>query len=90
MARIIDEYELDARERLAAEAALTAVDREWLTARSASTLSAVATGTLRLVALREAGSVNAAAERLGMSHTSLLRWLGRRQLFAATAKRRGR
>jgi hypothetical protein len=86
--RVLDEYERDARELLGVAAALTHMDREWIAARSAATLSEVATATLRLVALRQAGSVNAAADLLGMSHTSLLRWLGRRKLFASSAKRR--
>lgn len=86
--RILDEYERDARELLGGTASLNPMDREWIAARSASALSEVATATLRLVALRQAGSVNAAAELLGMSHTSLLRWLGRRKLFATSTKRR--
>jgi hypothetical protein len=87
LAHVIDEYERDAREMLGGAAALTDMDREWVATRSAAALSEVATATLRLVALRQAGSVNAAAELLGMSHTSLLRWLGRRKLFTSTAKR---
>jgi hypothetical protein len=45
---------------------------------AAGTLREIEVATLRLVALRQEGSVSRAARLLKQSHVSLVRWLGRR------------
>jgi hypothetical protein len=80
--RIVDEYASDAVRSLAAEEPLGPEDRGWILANSASSLPEIAKATRRLVAIRKEGSFAAAAELLGMSHTSLSRWVGRRTLPA--------
>jgi hypothetical protein len=77
--RIVEEYALDAINELGAdEAVFTRADRDWVIAHSASTLPEIETGTRRLVALRQGGSIYRAALRLGISHVALSKWLGRR------------
>jgi hypothetical protein len=77
--RIIDEFARDAIMSLGATATeFTGTDRDWVIARSASTLPEVEKGTRRLVALRQSGSIVQAAARLGMSHVALSQWFGRR------------
>jgi hypothetical protein len=77
--RIVEEYALDAIHELGADAAaFTRADRDWVVARSASSLPDIEKGTRRLVALRQEGSIHRAAIRLGMSHVALSQWLGRR------------
>lgn len=77
---IVEEYARDARASLGSEFPFASVDRDWIIAHSAETLPEIEKATMRVVAIRKAGSIAAAAELLGMSHTSLLRWLGRRRL----------
>ncbi|HEX2689293.1 MAG TPA: FHA domain-containing protein [Kofleriaceae bacterium] len=84
--RIIDEYVADAAATLRISAPFTQVDRDWVRAHSASSLPEIEKGTLRLVALREAGNVARAAALLGMAHASLGEWIGRRRLPAGTLK----
>jgi len=95
--RIVDEYALDALGALGADAACFAdADRAWVLERAASTLPAIETATLRLVALRMSPSVHRAAERLGISSVALGQWLSRRRvpparwLHAASAHARPR
>ncbi len=77
--RIVDEYGADAISALDASATdFTGADRQWVLDRATRTLPEIEAATLRLVALRQAGSVLGAARRLGMSHTALSQWLGRR------------
>jgi DNA-binding NtrC family response regulator len=79
--RIVDAYARDAIEALGADddAGFTAADRTWVLDHAARTLPAIETATLRRVALRQAGTVNGAARRLGMSPATLSQWLGRRR-----------
>jgi Inner membrane component of T3SS, cytoplasmic domain len=84
--RIIDEYASDAARALRCAPSFTAVDRDWVRSYSATTLPEIEKGTLRLVALREAGNVARAAALLGMAHASLGEWIGRRRLPMANLK----
>lgn len=84
--RIIDEYAGDAAAALNASAPFTKIDRDWVRAHSATSLPEIEKGTLRLVALRQAGNVARAAALLGMAHASLGEWIGRRRLPAGTLK----
>ncbi|HWU88314.1 MAG TPA: hypothetical protein VN253_13605 [Kofleriaceae bacterium] len=57
LARIVDENAADAVQDLRAEqTGFTDADRDWVLRHSASTLPAIEKGTLRLVAIRQAGS----------------------------------
>jgi hypothetical protein len=77
--RIVDGYARDALDALGADdACFTQADRRWVLDRSPRSLAEIETATLRLVALRQAGTIDGAARRLGMAHVSLTRWLGRR------------
>jgi hypothetical protein len=78
ISQIVEEYARDARTSLGTEKLLSTADRAWILEHSASTLPDIEKGTLRVVALRKAGSKTAAAELLGMSHPSLSRWLDSR------------
>ena len=78
--RIIDEYARDAISTLGADATGFAdVDRTWVLAHAASTLADIETATMRLVAIRQAGSPERAAARLEMSAVALRQWLRRRR-----------
>jgi hypothetical protein len=76
--RIVAEFGADATAMLGA--AFTKADREWVREHSSASLTDIEKGTLRLVALREGGSVARAASLLGMSHVALAEWIGRRRL----------
>jgi hypothetical protein len=78
--RIIDEYAREAAEVLGIEQTFSDVDRDWVLRNSATSLPEIEKGTLRLVALRDAGNVARAASKLGMAHASLGEWIGRRRL----------
>jgi hypothetical protein len=78
--RVIDEYAADAAVMLRASAGFTQVDRDWVRLHSATSLPEVEKGTLRIVALREAGNIARAAQLIGMAHASLGEWIGRRRL----------
>ena len=87
--RIVDEYARDAISALGADdAGFTEADRTWVLDRAA-TLAAIETATLRLVALRQAGSIARAAARLGMSPVALTQWFGRRRGAQWFGRRRG-
>ncbi len=76
---IIEGYGQDAVTALGARPdAFTAEDQAWIAQNYASTLHEVEKATMRLVALRAAGSISGAAELLGMAPVSLRRWIGRR------------
>jgi len=78
--RIVDEYARDASRALGADdAGFTEADRTWVLAHAASTLADIETATTRLVAIRQAGSPERAAARLGMSAVALRQWLRRRR-----------
>jgi hypothetical protein len=77
--RIVDAYARDAIEALGADRShFTTADRRWVLDRDPRSLAEIETATLRLVALRQAGTVNGAVKRLGMAHVSFTRWLARR------------
>jgi hypothetical protein len=78
--RVIDEYAEDAATALRASAHFTKVDRDWVRLHSATSLPEIEKGTLRIVALREAGNIARAAALIGMAHASLGEWIGRRRL----------
>jgi hypothetical protein len=76
---IVDGYGADAIARLGARpTSYTAADRAWILARAPRSLGDLETTALRRVAIRDAGSVTAAAARLGVTHSALSRWLARR------------
>jgi hypothetical protein len=77
--RIIDEYAADALVALSSSVSFTPRDRDWVVARCASSLHEIETATMRLIALRQAGSILAAAELLGISYSSLREWFARRR-----------
>jgi hypothetical protein len=77
--RIIDEYAAEAIATLRAPLdCFDDDDRRWMLVNSARSLSEIEKGALRIVALKTSPSTNAAATRLGMTCTSLNRWLARR------------
>jgi hypothetical protein len=78
--RVIDEYAGDAVTALHASASFTEVDRDWVQLHSATSLPEIEKGTLRIIALREAGNIARAAAMIGMAHASLGEWIGRRRL----------
>jgi hypothetical protein len=84
--RIIDEYANDAARALHASIVFTSVDRDWVRTHSATSFPEIEKGTMRVVALREAGNVARAAALLGMAHASLGEWIGRRRLPMANLK----
>ncbi|TMQ06959.1 MAG: FHA domain-containing protein [Deltaproteobacteria bacterium] len=78
--RVIDEYAADAVTALHASASFNTVDRDWVRLHSATSLPEIEKGTLRIIALREAGNIARAAAMIGMAHASLGEWIGRRRL----------
>ena len=79
--RIVDEYARDAISTLGADATGFAdADRTWVLEHAAGSLSEIEKATLRIVALRQTGSIVQAAIRLGMSHVALSQWIGRRRI----------
>lgn len=78
--RIIDEYAHDAAAALRSSVSFTKVDRDWVRRHSATSLPEIEKGASRIVALREAGNIAQAAALLGMCHTSLGEWIGRRRI----------
>jgi hypothetical protein len=75
--RIIQAYAADAAAELGGE--LLAVDRDWIQAHEAETLSQIEQATRRLLALRNArGRITRAANQLGLTHGALSEWLARR------------
>src|SRR5262249_39827408 len=76
--RIVDEYAADAISTLG-NAVFYDQDRAWVREHAAESLADIETATLRIAAIRQAGSVSAAAARLGMSHVALGAWFKRRE-----------
>lgn len=77
--RIIDAFAADALDEIGG--AFLPVDREWVGANEADTLSQIQLATQRLIALRSAGgAISRAAHQLGLSHGALSEWLARRTL----------
>jgi hypothetical protein len=87
--RLISEYVREAAGRLYAtrRVRLVPADREWLRTSACASLSELRTATLRLVAVREAGNVNAASALLGISHVALAKWLSSRGFAKLEAAR---
>lgn len=78
--RIVGEYARDALTSLGAASGFTHADHAWVIEHASGSLPEIEKSTLRLVAIREAGSVAQAAARLGMSHVALAQWIGHRRL----------
>ncbi|MGE0401898.1 MAG: FHA domain-containing protein [Kofleriaceae bacterium] len=79
VARIIDAYARDAIARLGAHAtSYTTVDRASIASWNNQTLAGIEESVLRMIAIREFGGVTGAAPHLGVTHSSLSRWLARR------------
>jgi hypothetical protein len=77
--RIVDEYASEALFKLGADAAcFTSDDRSWVIEHAAKTLPEIGRATMRLVAIRQTGSIAKAAARLGLSYVTLYQWLNRR------------
>jgi hypothetical protein len=80
MERLIMEYEAEAVRRLGLDTLeLTPAQRSWIRERSSATLPDIQRATLRLIAIRRAGSIAGAAALLQMSRTALGGWLDRRR-----------
>ena len=76
--RIVDEYALDAVAALnVPPASFTSEDRVWVLKHAARSLEEIEKATLRLVAIKTSATHAHAAERLGMSTVSLVRWMAR-------------
>jgi hypothetical protein len=81
IAQVIREYFLDAIVDLDGPKVPALADRAWVLKHSATSLVEVAKGTRRIVALRKAKTLRAAAELLGMAPPSLSRWLQHRGML---------
>lgn len=77
--RIIDEYAREVALAMKSRESLADEDRAWILEHSADSIAEIEKGTSRLVALRTAGSVLGAANLLGITHSSLSRWISRRE-----------
>lgn len=87
LARVIDEYAMDALASLGCSGPFTHDDRAWVREHSASSLPEIEKGTRRLVALRHTKTLSAAAALLGMAQGSLQEWVDRRTLPSLRATR---
>ncbi len=77
--RVIDEYTADACMLLGVPScALTSTESGSLKRQRLRSLPEIEQATLRLVALRELGTIARATARLGSTGRALARWLGRR------------
>jgi hypothetical protein len=85
--RIVEEYATDAIAALSSTVPFTAKDRDWICKHSASSLHEIEDATLRVVALRQAGSVLRAARLLNMSHAALNEWFAIRRPARSARKR---
>lgn len=73
--RIIQEYAVDAAGPLdLGEHWLNAAERAWIRG-NLHTLAGIQKATVRLAAMRRAGSMSAGAASLGISHVAMLKWL---------------
>jgi hypothetical protein len=78
--RLIKEYEAEAVQRLGiSPLELTPAQRAWIREWSGESLPDIQKATLRLIAIRSAGSVAGAAAMLRISHVALGQWLERRR-----------
>ncbi len=77
--RIVDEFASESLHKLEADAScFTSDDRSWVIEHAARSLSEIGRATMRLVAIRQTGSIPQAAARLGLSSVALYQWLNRR------------
>ena len=84
--RLIREYEAEAVQRLGlSPLELTPVQRAWIREWSSESLPDIQKATLRLIAIRCAGSVAGAAALLRISHVGLGQWLARRRFRSISA-----
>jgi hypothetical protein len=74
---IVDSWARELAAELGVPALLPA-DRAWVLAHAASSLPEIEKGLRRILVIRGAPSLHAAAVRLGMAAISLRRWLERR------------
>lgn len=88
LGRIIDEYAKDACSWIqgASKLALAPQDRDWIADYSSDSFAEIEKGASRLIAFRVAGTALGAASLLGIHHSSLLRWIGRRELPVPTER----
>jgi hypothetical protein len=74
--RIIQEYAAEAAAAMdIGDHWLSLAERAWIRARLSDTLPDIQQATLRLAAIRRAGSISAGALRVGISHTAMIKWL---------------
>jgi hypothetical protein len=79
--RVIQEYSREAYAQLdTSQPSLPPEDHQWVRRHASSSVAAIEKATLRLAAIRVAGDVSTAAERLGMTAIALTRWLERRKV----------
>ncbi len=70
--RIVDEYASEALRKLGADAScFTSDDRSWVIEHAAKTLPEIGQAAMRIVAIRQTGSIFEAARQLGLSHVTL-------------------
>lgn len=73
--RVIEEYAADAATRFGlGDHWLTTAERTWIRG-NLYTLAELQKATLRIAAIRKAGSMSAGAAYLGISHVAMLKWL---------------
>ncbi|HWU89282.1 MAG TPA: FHA domain-containing protein [Kofleriaceae bacterium] len=85
--RIVEEYAVESAASLGmGELRLDPTERAWIR-RHLHTLPDIQKATLRLAAIRQAGSISAGALRLGISHVAMLKWL-RSHAYPGLAKPR--
>jgi hypothetical protein len=74
--RIVIEYAIEAAGLMGIdERWLSPAERAWIRDHSGDSLPEIQKATLRLAAIRQAGSSSAGALKLGISHTAMLKWL---------------
>ena len=79
--RLIDEYAQDGMEHLGlSQMTLPVEDHAWVRIHASSSIAAIEKACLRLAAIRTAANLAAAAAQLGMSESSLARWIDRRKV----------
>ena len=76
--RVIKEYAEEAMETIKSKVPFSDTDRAWVARHSAESVAEIEKGTSRLIAIRATGSARGAANLLGITHTSLTRWIARR------------
>jgi hypothetical protein len=74
--RIINEYAAEAAMAMEISSHwLGPTERAWIRERASASLPDIQKATLRLAAIRRAGSISAGAIAAGISHTAMLKWL---------------